>query len=158
MSSDNDVDVSTAMLRLQERLQNMEGIFFSFTEEELRQRPAPGKWSRLEILGHLVDSALNNLKRFTEIQFSPQPYTLVPYPQDALVAANQYQELPVQHVLALWKILNQQIYYVVEKIPPGMLTTPVRTQYEGNDPGTLGWLIADYVAHLEHHLKQVETK
>ena len=158
MSSDNDVDVSAAMLRLQERLQNMEGIFFSFTEEELRQRPAPGKWSRLEILGHLVDSALNNLKRFTEIQFSPQPYTLVPYPQDALVVANQYQELPVQHVLALWKILNQQICYVVEKIPPGMLTCPVRTQYESNDPGTLGWLIADYVAHLEHHLKQVETK
>ena len=28
------------------------------------------KWSKKEILGHLIDSAINNLQRFTEIQYS----------------------------------------------------------------------------------------
>jgi len=39
------------------------------TDEELSYKPNPEKWSKKEILGHLVDSGVNNLKRFTEIQF-----------------------------------------------------------------------------------------
>ena len=31
---------------------------------------APGKWSRKEILGHLIDSALNNHERFVRAQFT----------------------------------------------------------------------------------------
>ena len=58
--------------------------------EELAQRPAPSKWSKKEILGHLVDSGVNNLQRFTEIQFHPKPYVLRNYNQDELVKINDY--------------------------------------------------------------------
>ena len=34
------------------------------------ERAAPGKWSRKEILGHLVDSASNNHQRFVRACFS----------------------------------------------------------------------------------------
>ena len=33
-------------------------------------RPAPGKWSRKEILGHLIDSAANNHQRFVHAAFA----------------------------------------------------------------------------------------
>jgi ribosome biogenesis SPOUT family RNA methylase Rps3 len=33
----------------------------------------PKKWSKKQILGHLVDSGINNLQRFTEIQFEEKP-------------------------------------------------------------------------------------
>jgi hypothetical protein len=33
-----------------------------------RRRPAPGKWSIKEIVGHLIDSASNNHRRFVEAQ------------------------------------------------------------------------------------------
>src|SRR5438128_10715758 len=48
------------------------------TADRLRQikdaeasiRPAPGKWSAKETLGHLIDSAANNHQRFVRVQFA----------------------------------------------------------------------------------------
>jgi len=36
------------------------------SESELAQKPTPEKWSKKEIIGHLIDSGLNNLQRFSE--------------------------------------------------------------------------------------------
>jgi hypothetical protein len=40
-------------------------------EEEAARRPAAGRWSKKEILGHLIDSACNNHQRFVRTQLSP---------------------------------------------------------------------------------------
>ena len=122
-------------------------------EERLLDRPSPGKWSRKEILGHLVDSATYNLTRFTRTPVSPSPYVLQGYPQEALVRINQYQDVPLGHLLLLWEALNRQILFVVEALTPEQLALPVQTG-DGSLP-TLGWLFCDYVAHLEHHLAQI---
>ena len=151
-------NTGAAMQRLGAHIQRMENLFLTSPEEELLKKPAPGKWSKLEILGHLVDSAINNIRRFTEIQFSAQPYTIVAYQQDALVSANHYQMLPIKHVLGLWKMLNQQIIFLVGKIPTEKLGYLVRTQPGSHELKSLEWLIEDYVAHLEHHLQQIEAK
>src|SRR6202012_2728922 len=75
--------------------------------ERLLERPAPDKWSRKEILGHLVDSAIYNLTRFTRTPGSPSPYVLQSYPQVELVRINHYQEVPIGHLLTLWEGLNR---------------------------------------------------
>ena len=121
--------------------------------ERLLERPAPGKWSRLEILGHLVDSATYNLTRFTRTPLEPSPYILQSYPQVELVRVNRYQELPSGHVLTLWEGLNRQIVFVIEGLTPAQLALGV--QLRDGSPVSLGWLFCDYVAHLEHHLQQV---
>ena len=121
-------------------------------ETDLTQH-APGKWSRKEILGHLIDSALNNLKRFTDAPLADGPYVLQGYRQDDLVQANRYQQLPLAHLLALWSSLNAQIVYVTEALPVDGLGKPIRFSQSDVPDRTLRWLIEDYVAHLEHHLK-----
>jgi hypothetical protein len=35
-----------------------------YSDPDAARRPAPGKWSRKEIIGHLIDSACNNHGRF----------------------------------------------------------------------------------------------
>lgn len=119
---------------------------------ELTQK-SPDKWSRQEILGHLIDSALNNLKRFTEAQFASAPYSVQPYDQNQLVVVNRYQDLPLNHLLTLWQSLNSQIVYVAETIPPETLSQPIYLGSSSPANCTLQWLIDDYVNHLEHHLK-----
>jgi hypothetical protein len=42
-------------------------------EKNLSMTLNPKKWSKKQILGHLVDSGINNLQRFTEIQFEEKP-------------------------------------------------------------------------------------
>ena len=111
------VNIDLALTRLDNHINSMAAIFQDFSSEELLHKPAPGKWSKQEILGHLIDSAVNNLKRFTEIQFLPQPYKVISYRQNELVLINHYQDLPLNHLLDLWKVLNQQISYVVQNIP-----------------------------------------
>lgn len=150
-----EINVAVAMDQLDDHVQQMAGRFEKFSKEELLSKPAPGKWSKLEILGHLIDSAINNLRRFTEIQFLPQPYKVISYKQNELVEVNQYQNLPVAHLLDLWKTLNQQIIYVVKNIPEEKLNFSVDPQYDNKEMKNLGWIICDYVAHLEHHLKQL---
>ncbi|MFD2569402.1 DinB family protein [Spirosoma soli] len=123
----------------------------------------PGKWSRKEILGHLIDSAINNLKRFTDAQSligqaTRQAYQVQGYDQNNLVLINRYNDLPLAHLLALWSSLNTQIIYVADIMSAEALSISVQfghtNQLNSEAPDyTLGWLIEDYVAHLEHHLK-----
>ena len=111
-------------------------------EKQMIERPAPDKWSKKEILGHLIDSATNNHQRFIRIQF-----------QDNWVDCNGYQYLNTEHVIRFWEIYNTHLLYVIEHIPEERLGRTCMTN--GNTPVTLGWLIDDYVVHLEHHLHQL---
>lgn len=145
-------NVTSAMHRLGHYIDAVADAYRQYNKEELLQKPSPGKWSKQEVLGHLVDSALNNLKRFTEIQFQPQPYQIISYQQDEWVEVNHYQLLKLTALLQLWQSLNRQIIHVVQHIPAEKMQYAVNPQYQNNEVKTLGWIICDYVAHMEHHL------
>jgi hypothetical protein len=145
--------VQTAMQRLANHIDTIPHKFREFSSDELLQPRAPGKWSRQQILGHLIDSGMNNLRRFIEAPMSTQPYIIQPYKQVELVIANNYQQLPLEHLLQLWTPLNRQIIYAVENIAEEKLSYVVVRPDGGKE--TLTWLICDYVDHMEHHWKQV---
>jgi hypothetical protein len=147
------MNLQTALLQLEKHIQEVPEHFKKFPSDVLLQKPAPGKWSKQEILGHLIDSAINNLKRFTDTQYFPQPYTVIRYNQDELVAINRYQQLPLEHLLQLWVILNKQVAQVISHIPADKLSYTVIIP--SGDSKTLEWLAIDYVEHMEHHLKQI---
>lgn len=147
------MNLQTALLQLEKHIQEVPEHFKQFSTEVLLQKPAPGKWSKQEILGHLIDSAINNLKRFTDTQYFPQPYTVIRYNQDELVVINRYQQLPLAHLLQLWSILNTQILNIISTIPTDKL--PYIVIIPSGDSKTLEWLAIDYVEHMEHHLKQI---
>lgn len=149
------MELSAAIQTLEKHIAEIPQRFATFSKDDLLSRPAPGKWSKQEILGHLADSALNNLKRFTECQFIPQPYRVARYFQDALVVANGYQRLPLGQVMDLWKALNQQILFVMKEVPKEKLGYEVITP--SGESKTLEWLMIDYVVHMEHHWGQVFT-
>ena len=151
----NEVDTTGAMHQLEKFIESFPAKMRQFSSEELVHKPASNKWSRQEILGHLIDSAVNNLKRFTEIQFLPQPYSVIGYRQNELVILNDYQHLPLDHLLDLWQALNRQIVFVVRNIGPEKFNYPVDPQYENKEIKTLGWIICDYVAHMAHHFRQI---
>ena len=67
------------------------------------------KWSKKEILGHLIDSGINNLQRFTEIQFENKPYKIRKYNQDELVKANEYQNSETEEIADFWLSINNRI-------------------------------------------------
>ena len=43
------------------------------SDAELNLKASPEKWSKKEIIGHLIDAGIYNLQRFTEIQYEKEP-------------------------------------------------------------------------------------
>ncbi|WP_249366709.1 DinB family protein [Neobacillus rhizophilus] len=126
------------------------------SETEISNRPLPNKWSKKEILGHLCDSAINNIVRFVKIQYSEQPYVIQSYNQEQWVAVQNYQGRPLGEILTLFQNLNKQVINIIMNIPAEKLTYLCDT---GNTQQTLQWLIQDYIAHMEHHInKQILIK
>ena len=123
-------------------------------ESDFSLNPNPGKWSRKEVLGHLVDSAQNNLRRFICGQYESQPPHII-YEQDFWVKANGYQNLTGLEVITLWKLLNNQIATVISTMPAANGKRLCDTGRETASLHTIEWLAEDYVKHLKHHLNQI---
>ena len=116
-------------------------------------KPSAGKWSKKEILGHLIDSANNNLNRFIRGQYENEPHIV--YDQDQWVVLQNYQAMPFEKVRLLWKASNHQIVNVLKNIPPQSFDRQCNTGRNQKELHSLSWLAEDYLAHLHHHLKQI---
>jgi len=133
------------------------------TADNLRQigdraasvRPAPGKWSKKEILGHLVDSAANNHQRFVRLQLTPR-LELPGYDGDAWVSLQHYQDRPWQDLIDLWLMYNTQLAEVIRYVDPKALRNVWRAP-DGKDQN-LEFIIRDYLVHMQHHLDQILFK
>ena len=125
----------------------------SFSDIELSHRPGPGRWSKKEILGHLIDSAANNHPRFILAQSGPEPYLMIPYDHERWVGCSSYSTMPADGLLALWLAYNEHLGRLIQRIPAAALGRACRTP-SGNDV-TLDWVVRDYVLHLEHHVHQI---
>jgi len=123
-----------------------------FNDLEFSHKPDNGKWSKKEILGHLVDSALNNMQRFIRVQYQDTPHII--YHQDDWVSLQHYQSLDRGRLVELWRQLNLQILHIWKNIPVDHLKRTCDTSKDENDIHDLEFLINDYVQHIEHHLRQ----
>jgi DinB superfamily len=134
----------------------------AFSDDEAARRRAPGKWSRKEIIGHLIDSACNNHGRFVRAQL--QDDLIFPgYEQDAWVRVQHYQLCTWKDLVRLWQAYN---HHIIAVMATASADAVVRLRERHNldqlawkpvsasAPVTLEFFMRDYVDHLKHHLQQ----
>ena len=122
----------------------------SLPDETYAWKPQPEKWSKKEILGHLVDSAQNNIRRFIVAQVEDGP--TIGYAQDAWVVCSNYQSYPIGDLVTLWTLLNRHMVIILKQMSPAAAQ---RMCSMGGQPQSLEWVAADYCNHLLHHLHQI---
>jgi len=123
----------------------------AITEEAAGRRPAAGKWSKKEILGHLIDSASNNHQRFVRLQHE-DGLVFPSYQQTDWVRVQQCGGRPWRDLVELWLAYNAHLAHIMRhadaqaaghvwKAPAGDVN--------------LQFIMQDYLVHLRHHLEQL---
>lgn len=146
---DNSITIINSAQLLQQIIDDCTKKFKSISEKLWCDKPLPNKWSKKEILGHLCDSAMINIRRFIVSQYEQN--NVITYRQDEWVASQDYQSENYQSIILLWKLLNEQIIRIIKKIPREKLNNTCKTPEEHS----IIWLIEDYIKHLNHHLNQI---
>ena len=62
-----------ALEKLNYIVEKVPKLLSQISEEKISEKPSPNKWSKKEIIGHLIDSATNNHHRFIRGQFEDIP-------------------------------------------------------------------------------------
>jgi hypothetical protein len=119
---------------------------------ETSVRPQAGKWSKKEVLGHLLDSASNNHQRFVRAALHGD-LVFPGYDQASLVELQRFRELEWKFLVEFWLGYNRFLVHVISQLPPER--TDAICAIGKNEPATLGWIVQDYVVHLKHHLNQI---
>jgi hypothetical protein len=140
-----------AALDLRKIVDECEPKFLAVPEDDAVRPPAPDKWSRKQILGHLIDSAANNHQRFIRMQTTAE-LNFPGYQQNDWVRLNHYEARPWKALIALWAAYNRHLADVMEHIAPETLG---HIWDKGDARYTLEFVATDYVTHLRHHLDQI---
>jgi hypothetical protein len=124
----------------------------SISDEAASEKPHPEKWSKKEVLGHLIDSACNNQQKFVRTM-AQSHVDFTGYQQDFWVEAQQYNQAPWAQLLTLWQAYNEHIAHIMAHVSPVVLAHTI--SINGSEPMTLQFIMEDYPVHLNHHLKQI---
>jgi hypothetical protein len=137
--------------RLQFLIDTIPSLLTEIEEMKFSEKQNLEKWSKKEILGHLIDSATNNHQRFVRCQFENIPKIV--YDQNNWNKFNFYQQIDKKQIIEFWTIYNKQLVQLMKNISNENLLKECKTSDDKNY--TIEYLISDYVEHLEHHLQQI---
>jgi len=109
-------------------------------------------WTVKEIVGHLNDSAGNNVQRLQ--RYVPGGELKFPaYEQETFVSRARYREFDFNLLIQLWRLQNTLLFHIYDRIPPEHLDSIITV---GDRPGmTISQLMADYFRHMEVHERQI---
>jgi len=130
-------------------------LFAGVDERRTTVCPDTGTWCAREVLGHLIDSACNNHRRFVVAQAGDLT-RFDGYDQNAWVARQRYREVPWRDLVALWTAYNRHLAHVIAVTPAAALACTA-TSPDGTTQISLGFVMEDYVQHLRHHLGQLQS-
>jgi len=109
-----------------------------------------------QILGHLIDSAVNNHHRIVRLQYN-ENLEFPDYRQDndRWIAIQNYQEENWEQLVSFWKSYNLHMVHIIKNVNESCLNHTWH-DFEGARE-TLQTVIEGYVWHLNLHLKEIQS-
>ena len=147
----------------QQKISLIEKQLATIDTDKARVKPAPNKWSINEILGHLIDSAIINHRRFILMQIQNN-LVFDGYEQDRWVELQNYLIKDLKTLIETWEILNLNILSALSEVPlefwkksytEHSLEDTAWQDFPAGQPVTPEDFVQDYFGHMEHHLKQI---
>jgi hypothetical protein len=123
-------------------------------DRAIRHRPAPGEWSAIEVVGHMIDK-MQNWSRRTERILSEERPALPGYDQDVSVRDHDYQHADADALLEQLSQSCEHFAAVVEHIPDTAFER--QGMHSEFGPITLRYCVEVSIQSAEAHLKQLRA-
>jgi hypothetical protein len=123
-------------------------------DRAMRHRPAPGEWSAVEVVGHMIDKMQNWSQRTERIWKEERP-ALPGYDQDVSVREHDYQHADVEALLEQLEQSCEHFAALVEHIPDAALERQGVHSEVG--PITLRYCIEVSIQSAREHLEQLRA-
>lgn len=125
------------------------------THDELLATPGPGDWSIQQLVVHLADSDAIAIDRMKRIITEDNP-TLLYADETAYVRELFSEHQSIDDAVLLSDVGRRQFARVLRNLPDASFERIGTHNKRGRV--TLGGMVADYVEHMEHHLKYLHAK
>ena len=110
-----------------------------------------------QIVGHMVDSASNNIHRIIHLQYQQSPLTFPDYANlgnnDRWIAIQNYQEEDWEILIQLWKYSHIHFCHVIQNINTEKLENEWISAL--NDNISLKDMVLDFPRHFKLHLDEI---
>lgn len=138
---------------LSEFIEKYHLLLQQMNEDDMSLKPHSDKWSKKEELGHIVDSAQNNIQRFIRVQYEENVHII--YHPENWVEFNDYQNRDSNNLIELWYFLNKQIIAILQKMPSEKYNSLMSFSKDASVTNTTLFIAEDYVKHMTHHLESI---
>jgi len=155
MSENERMTSAQTAARLHEAIGEALQLFQGVDETRTTRVKPGGGWCARQILGHLIDSACNNHRRFVLGQSSDLT-KYDGYEQEVWVARQHYEKVPWRDLVTLWTAYNRHLAHVISCVPDDVAAREAIGP-DSERGVTLAFLMDDYVKHLRHHVEQIRT-
>ena len=123
-------------------------------DKMLRYKPAPDKWSILEILGHLADMEILYAYRLRQMLADKKP-VIAPIDQDDWAHHLGYMEAVPAELVALYGLLRHHNLRLLRRLMPGDLEkSAFHPEYK--QEVTVAVMVERLGGHGANHLQQIE--
>lgn len=144
--------MKTVSSRIRQMVAAAKPALLTTPPESARAKPGPDRWSKQEMLGHLIDSAANNHQRFVRGALNIAE-DFPPYQQVQWVETQRYNDADWVQLVELFVHYNLHLSRIIEELPPNVLEH--RCGIGKEETVTLRFVIEDYLRHLQHHLERL---
>ncbi len=111
-----------------------------------------------QIVGHMIDSASNNIHRIVHLQYQKSPLKFPNYAtngnNDRWIAIQNYQDEDWNNMVNLWKYCNWHIVHVIKNVDSSKLEN--QWYYSEERLISLKEGIIDYLRHFKLHLDEID--
>ena len=132
--------------------------FMAFSEKQISIRRNTQNRNIRQIVGHMVDSASNNIHRVVHLQYQKSPFLFPNYAtygnNDRWIAIQNYEEENWEMLVQLWKYLHLHFVHVIQNINPDKLENEWIA--DKNVKIKLKEMVEDFPRHFKLHISEIE--
>ncbi len=147
--------IEVASQKLEEMILNWENRLLSLSEEQVSLKRNRQKRNVKQILGHLIDSSVNNHHRIVRLQCIKR-LTFPDYQadNDTWIHIQDYENRDWYLLVQLWKAYGLHISYIMRQVNEKDLDNLWTDGFI--KPVTLENIITDFPEHFELHMNEIK--